>query len=263
MSVSVGSLDFELHHCKGETDDHTWTWFPSLRIVCTGDLFIWASPNAGNPQKVQRYPREWAEGLRRIAALSPAPEVLLPGHGVPVVGADRVAQALGDTASLLESLVEQTLALMNEGARLDEVLSTVRPPSDLMERPYLQPVYDDPEFIVRNLWRLYGGWYDGNPAHLKPAPESALAAELAALVGGASVLADRALAVADGGAGDLRLAGELAELAALAAWSDSGVQRVRAAVNQLRVEAESSTMAKGVFGWAANESGRLASGDGG
>jgi hypothetical protein len=71
------------------------------------------------------------------------------------------------------------------------------------------------------------------------------------------------LAVADGGAGDLRLAGELAELAALAAWSDSGVQRVRAAVNQLRVEAESSTMAKGVFGWAANESGRLASGDGG
>jgi alkyl sulfatase BDS1-like metallo-beta-lactamase superfamily hydrolase len=143
---------------------------------------------------------------------------------------------------------------------LDEVIHTVTPPADLMERPYLQPVYDDPEFIVRNTWRLYGGWYDGNPSHLKPAPESALAAEVASLVGGASVLADRALAVADGGAGDLRLAGELAELAALAAWSDPGVQRVRAEVNRLRVEAETSTMAKGVFGWAANESGRLAEG---
>jgi len=24
--------------------------------------------------------------------------------------------------------------------------------------------YDDPEFVVHNIWRLYGGWYDGNPA---------------------------------------------------------------------------------------------------
>ena len=28
--------------------------------------------------------------------------------------------------------------------------------------------------IVRNIWRLYGGWYDGNPARLKPAPDEAL-----------------------------------------------------------------------------------------
>ena len=35
------------------------------RVLCTGDLFIWASPNAGNPQKVQRFPLEWAEALRR------------------------------------------------------------------------------------------------------------------------------------------------------------------------------------------------------
>ena len=33
---------------------------PRPRVLCCGDLFIWASPNAGNPQKVQRYPREWA-----------------------------------------------------------------------------------------------------------------------------------------------------------------------------------------------------------
>ena len=23
---------------------------------------------------------------------------------------------------------------------------------------------------MRNIWRLYGGWYDGDPSHLKPAP---------------------------------------------------------------------------------------------
>ena len=39
--------------------------------------------------------RIWS-ALRRMQALEP--EYLLPGHGVPVMGADRVDQALGDTA---------------------------------------------------------------------------------------------------------------------------------------------------------------------
>ncbi len=142
-----------------------------------------------------------------------------------------------------------------------------------MERPYLQPVYDEPEFVVRTVWRQYGGWWDGNPATLKPAPERALALELAELAGGAGVLADRALALVDGTAGAeagpagldrtgpdesdgaLRLAGHLAELAWLAAPDDPGVQEARRLVFTRRADAASSTMAHGVFSWAARESG--------
>src|SRR5579863_8681180 len=51
MELSVGGTDFALRHEKGETDDHTVTWQPDARVLCCGDLFIWASPNAGNPQK--------------------------------------------------------------------------------------------------------------------------------------------------------------------------------------------------------------------
>ncbi len=202
MDLSVGSSDFALRHEKGETDDHTVTWHADSRVLCCGDLFIWASPNAGNPQKVQRYPREWAQALRRMLTLEAA--FLLPGHGLPVIGADRVRQALSDTADLLESLVEQTLAVMNAGGRLDEAIHAVNPPAALEERPYLRPVYDEPEFIVHTIWRQYGGWWDGNPATLKPARERALAAELASLAGGPGALAERALellALAGGGGG--------------------------------------------------------------
>ena len=58
--------------------------------------------------------------FRAMAALDA--EVLLPGHGLPIVGADRVRQALTEGAELLESLLDQTLALMNEGARLDDIV---------------------------------------------------------------------------------------------------------------------------------------------
>jgi alkyl sulfatase BDS1-like metallo-beta-lactamase superfamily hydrolase len=137
----------------------------------------------------------------------------------------------------------------------------VRVPAALESRPFLQPVYDEPEFIVHSVWRQYGGWWDGNPATLQPAPERALATELAELAGGAGTLADRALellALSDqGGAGAegaLRLAGHLAEHAWLAQPDDEGVQRARQQVFAARASRATSTMARGVFNWAANES---------
>jgi alkyl sulfatase BDS1-like metallo-beta-lactamase superfamily hydrolase len=187
------------------------------------------------------------------------PEVMLPGHGLPIIGADRVRQALGEGAELLETLVEQTLALMNEGARLDDIAHTVRAPEHLLERPYLHAIYDEPEFVVRNIWRLYGGWYDGNPAHLKPAPAGARARELAELAGGANRQADRASALA--AAGDYRLAGHLAEMAAQAAPDDEGVHAVRAQVFGARAALEPSTMSKGIFSWAQHESEQIAGGE--
>lgn len=246
----IGEVTLELHHARGETDDHTWVWVPERRTLCTGDLFIWCLPNAGNPQKVQRFARDWAVALRSMAALEP--EVLLPGHGLPIVGADRVAAALGDTAELLDSLVDQTLALMNAGVMLDEIIHTVQVPDHLTTQPYLQPVYDEPEFLVRNIWRLYGGWYDGNPARLKPAPDTAVATEIASLAGGAGALAERAEAVA--ATGDLRLAGHLIEYAGLAAPHDPTVHRLRADLLERRARAERSLMAKGIFGAAARDS---------
>ncbi|MCP9982656.1 hypothetical protein LUX32_37305 [Actinomadura madurae] len=122
----------------------------------------------------------------------------------------------------------------------------------------MRPAYDEPEFVVRNLWRLWGGWYDQNPAHLKPAPEAAVAAEMAGAAGGAMALARRAGKLARDG--ELRLACHLAETAALAAPDDTEVARIRAAVYAERAEHETSTMARGVFTWAAAESAAVAAG---
>jgi alkyl sulfatase BDS1-like metallo-beta-lactamase superfamily hydrolase len=247
LTLGLDGIDAELHHARGETDDHTWVWLPSLRVLCTGDLFIWAVPNAGNPQKVQRYPRQWAEALRKMAALGP--EVLLPGHGVPIYGEARVHAALSETAELLELLHDKALAMMNAGATLEEIVRAIVVPAHLAERPYLQPIYDEPEFIVRNVWRLYGGWWDGDPAALKPAPATALAREVAAMAGGVAALMTRAEERA--AAGELALACQLAEWAAHAAPDDAGVIEARRKIYRARAESETSLMARGIFRDAA------------
>lgn len=246
LKLPVGSLQMELHHAPGETDDHTWTWIESKKAICGGDFLTWTFPNAGNPQKVQRYPLEWAHALRSMAALEP--ELYLPAHGLPIAGRDRIAMVLSDVASALEGLVRDALELMNAGVRLDQILAEVRVPQHLLDKPYLRPTYDEPEFVLRNIWRLYGGWWDGNPATLKPARETALAAEIAALAGGASRLAERGRELAASRQDDdLRLACHLVEHAALAAPDDPHVQETRAEVYRRRRSNELSLMAKGIF----------------
>ena len=216
LELEVGEARMQLIHEKGETDDHTIAWVPQQGVLFTGDLIIWAFPNAGNPQKAQRYPAEWAAALRRMIDLRPS--LLAPAHGLPIAGTERIARVLDDTATALEGLVADTLAMMNAGASLDEIVNTVRVPTDLLERPYLRPTYDEPEFMVRSIWRLYGGWYDANPARLKPAPDAVVAAEVATMAGGAAALARRAAELCE--AGELRLACQLVEWAAQAAPDD-------------------------------------------
>ena len=99
--------DFELFHDRGETDDATWVWTPTRKALFAGDMFIWASPNCGNPQKVQRYARLGGRVPQdgRARARGPA------ARARPADRRRRPrAQALTEGAELFETLVEQTLA---------------------------------------------------------------------------------------------------------------------------------------------------------
>ena len=254
LNLCVGGLDIELHHGKGETDDHTWAWIPQHKALCVGDLAVWVFPNAGNPQKVQRYPAEWARVLRTMLAYDA--ELLLPAHGLPIVGRDRIHRVLSDVAGALEGLVQDTVQMMNEGATLDEIIHTVRVPADKLALPWMLPVYDEPEFVVRNIWRRYGGWWDAAPANLKPAPQHQLAAELASLAGGAAALAARAADIAEGG--DFRLACHLIDFAGAAAPDDPAVHQIRSDIYFARRADELSVMSKGIYAAAARESREVA-----
>ncbi len=257
--LRVGDLHVELRHARGETDDHTWAWIEDRRTIIAGDFLIWVFPNAGNPQKVQRYPSEWATALREMAAL--APELVIPAHGLPIGGRARIATVLDTVAGVLETLVADVVGAMNSGATLDEIVHGVTVDPDLLALPYLQPVYDEPEFVIRNIWRLYGGWWDGDPAQLKPPSRAALAAEIASLAGGVGVVAQRAAELAD--RGDLRLACSLIETAAAASDDDPGIHETRAEIYRRRRAEETSLMARGVFGQTARSSAAIAGGDDG
>jgi alkyl sulfatase BDS1-like metallo-beta-lactamase superfamily hydrolase len=247
MTYRRGELTFELHGARGETDDATWAFVPERKWLFPGDLVIWAVPNAGNPQKVQRYCGEWAAALREMAVLGP--DVISAGHGFPLTGAERCRALLADTAELLESLEEQVLALMETGCNLDRVLHEVAIPQRLLDKPYLRPVYDHPQFLLRNIWRLYGGWYDNEPDNLLPAPRAQQAAEWVALAGGVGRVLQRAAELRD--ADDLRLACHLVEMAVIAEPQNRDAHELRTAVYRARSQQALSSMERNILNHAA------------
>ena len=243
LTEQVGGLTFEHHHALGETDDHTWTFLPELNMITAGDLFIWNFPNCGNPQKVQRYPAEWAEALRAMAAKGA--ELFVPAHGLPLRGKKRIQHVLDIVATTLEDLVRDVVDAMNTGATLDDIVSSVSVADELLELPFLRPLYDEPEFAIHGIWRLYGGWWDGNPARLKPPSDASIGSEIAALAGGVDVLVTRAQEAAT--EGDLRVSCQLIEYAVAAEPGNEAVHEARIAIYGARRKAESSLMAKGIF----------------
>jgi alkyl sulfatase BDS1-like metallo-beta-lactamase superfamily hydrolase len=153
---------------------------------------------------------------------------------------------------VLETIEAQTLVLMNRGVPLDRVLHEVEVPERLRQLPYLQPVYDHPQFLVRNVWRRYGGWYDGEPDNLLPAPRAEQAREWVTLAGGLERVLDRARQLA--AAGDHRLACHLVEFAVLFEPGSAEAHEVRAEVYAARSAEQVSSMARNILAHAAHAS---------
>ena len=245
----MGDLEIQYRAAKGETDDACWVWIPERRYLFTGDLIIWQAPNCGNPQKVQRYPVEWAAALETMAALDA--EWLFPGHGLVIHGRDAVRTVLIETARYLRVIIDQVLARMNAGEAPEDIVHAVEPDPELSTRPYLQANYDHPKFIVRNLLRLWGGWWNGNAADLLPATWHDQAAEIAGLAGGVEALVRRGRALLE--QDDAVLASHLAEWATRAAPENRDAQALKRDVYERRLFQARSLMAQGIFRAAMND----------
>ena len=142
----------------------------------------------------------------------------------------------------------------------------VKVPSLCHTRPYLRAVYDDPEFICRNIWRKYGGWYDGNPARLQPPRDSDLALSVVTGFGGTLPLLRRVENLLESFEKDekegkyesadrsLRIARQLIEWASRVPSDGESVHSLRRRVYQKSSEFAGALMAKGIYTSAMKES---------
>jgi alkyl sulfatase BDS1-like metallo-beta-lactamase superfamily hydrolase len=143
---------------------------------------------------------------------------------------------------------------MNAGEMPDDIFHAVEPDAELATRPFLRATYDHPKFIVRNLLRLWGGWWNGNAAELLPATPARQATEVATLAGGVGAIVARGRALLAGG--DATTAAHLAEWATRAEPASRDAQAFKRDVYARRLEEAESLMARGIFRAAMHDAER-------
>jgi glyoxylase-like metal-dependent hydrolase (beta-lactamase superfamily II) len=193
----------ELVWSPSETDDAIAVWCPAQRVLYGGPAVIDSIPNLGTPFRTQRDTARWATTLERLAALRP--DRVVREFGPELVGEDEVQAVLLGTARALRWVRDEVVRLMNQGLGERQILEAISYPPELFDRPWMQPTYGDPDWIVRDVYRSENGWWDRNPTHLHPAATAQVSAALASAITDKQAVLEQAQALADAGRHQLAL----------------------------------------------------------
>jgi len=190
-----GGVTFEMTHTAGETPDTSMIWVPERRAVCTGDDYFFSFPNISTLRGSQ--PRWALDYLRAIElALSYEPEVILPGHGEPLVGKELIRRKLTLYRDAIRYVHDETVKGLNAGKDVYTLMREIRLPERLQELPQ---AYGRVSWTVRGIYEWYVGWFDGNVAHMYDQPVSSVYPDLVELAGGPEPLVKRALEMVQAG----------------------------------------------------------------
>ncbi len=191
-SFEQGGKRFELIWTPdGETTDSLTVWLPEQKVVFTGNLFgpVFLSMPFLNTLRGDkpRLVRNYLRSLDRVRQLGA--EILITGHGEPIVGAARIRADLDRMHAAVSWIREYTHAGMKAGKDVHTLMREVELPEEIRIGEFHGKV----AWAVRSIWDEYSGWfhYDSTTS-LYGVPRSSVSADLAELAGGVDVLAARA-----------------------------------------------------------------------
>lgn len=177
-----------LHLGAAETDDAVSLWWPSRRVLACGDSLATAGfPFTGAPicDEGLRDDGQWLACLQRMRDLEP--EVVLPGHGPPLVGRQVIRDRIDRVAAVFAEVLQVVREEKASGGAVQAVVQR-----SLVRLAHYHRQADLPQnaislrMTVLRAWHAvsperqgHGWWHDLGPRCLA-APEPEIALELLA-----------------------------------------------------------------------------------
>jgi alkyl sulfatase BDS1-like metallo-beta-lactamase superfamily hydrolase len=250
-TLTVGGVTFDVLHTPGETPDHVTVWIPQFKAAFVGDNYYGSFPNLYTLRGTQpRWAMDYVNSLNKVLALEP--ELVLPSHGPPIVGAAEVRRLVTRYRDAILFVHDETVKGMNEGKDVLTLMREIKLPPALD----IGESYGKISWSVRGIYEGYVGWFDGNPSTMF-GPASQAYPEMVRMAGGPEAVARRATELASSDPllalylTDMALAADRASRVALQAriaalqtlerastnsnergWLAAGIRQARAALTQ-------------------------------
>ncbi len=137
IDIYLGEYKFEVRHfCKAHTQGDIIVWMPEQRVLFSGDIvFDGRIPFLGSGNS-----KGWLVCLEKIMEL--APEVLLPGHGDPMLTKERIKDRVEWTYRYISDLRNTIRKMIEEGHDIDYVRENINDALLKIDPSYAQiPVF--------------------------------------------------------------------------------------------------------------------------
>ncbi len=218
-------------------------FFPDRRLLCMAENCTHTMHNLYPIRGAQiRDSLAWSKYIHEALRMwGDRSDVMFASHHWPRFGGDDVRVFLRLQRDVYRWMHDQTLRLANHGQTPDEISESLGElPDCFRSQSHVQGYYGTLSHNVRSVYHRYLGWYDGNPAHLRPHPPVERARRYVEAMGGADAAIRVARRAFDDG--DERWAVEVLNHVVFADPDHREARLLSAeAMEQLGYQAESST----------------------
>ncbi|WXL24554.1 alkyl sulfatase dimerization domain-containing protein [Ectopseudomonas mendocina] len=185
LDTTIAGLDLQFLHVPSEAPDEIVVYLPGNRVLVSAEVI--QGPTLPNIHTLRgtrfRDPVLWVESIDKLRDFKA--EHMVPLHGRPVSGAEKVEEVLRMSRDGIAYIHDQSVRWMNKGLTPDELVEKVKLPPHLAGyTPYLREYYGTVKHSVRQIYNGYLGWFQGDPVALNPLPPKDKAERLTELMGG-------------------------------------------------------------------------------
>ena len=157
---TLGGVEFDLFSTPGETPDHLTVWIPKYKAAFIGDNYFGittAEPNSfPNLYAIRgtkpRWALDWIKSLDTVLSLKP--EIVLNGHGDPIVGNAEITQRLRRYRDAIQYVHDETVKGMNAGKDVFTLMQEIKLPPEYD----LTQIFGKVSWSVRGIYDGYAGW---------------------------------------------------------------------------------------------------------
>ena len=158
LDLAIAGVELKLFHVPSEAADEIAVFLPENSVLLSSEVIPAQCFPVLHPLRGEAYrdPVQWyrsIDALRRLNAAS-----MVPAHGVPVIGAERVEEVLRSYRDAIQFVHDQTVRQMNKGLTPDELAAVVKlPPHLLSYTPWMQEFFGTVSQAVRAVYQGYLG----------------------------------------------------------------------------------------------------------
>ena len=227
LDITIAGVAMQLVHVPSEASDEIAIFLPQSGILLSAEVIPAQTFPVLDTLRGEEFrdPVAWYESIDRLRGFQAS--AMVPAHGLPVVGAEKVEEVLRNYRDAIQFVHDQTVRHMNKGLTPDQLVRTVRLPPHLENfTPWMSEFFGTVRQAVRGICRGYLGWYEGDPVALAPIARMESARREINLMGGHDrVMAAASKAFEDG---DPQWSAELATLLIRIDRDDMPARRLKA-----------------------------------